>query len=124
CLGKGPGECSGAQGGQGPFVARALTHATRPAYDDDTTPSSRREPPPEMGGGSLSFSLPSGGKPTGYAALTAVTSFVSESFASPKNMIVFGSYIRSLSMPANPGRIDLFMNTMFLAWSAFRIGMP
>ena len=59
-----------------------------------------------------------------YAALTAATSFVSESLASPKNMTVFGPNMRSLSMPANPGRIERFMKMMFFAWSAFRIGMP
>src|SRR4051794_20490917 len=58
------------------------------------------------------------------AALTALTSLVRESLASPKNMTVFGPNIRSLSMPAKPGRMDLFMKMMFLAWSAFRIGIP
>jgi hypothetical protein len=59
-----------------------------------------------------------------YAALTAETSLVSESLASPKSMVVLGSYRRSLSMPAKPGRIDRFRNTMLCAWSTFRIGMP
>ncbi len=59
-----------------------------------------------------------------YAAFTAATSLVSESFASPKSMSVFGSYISSLSMPAKPGRMLRFMKTIFFASSAFRIGMP
>src|SRR5580704_7303028 len=42
------------------------------------------------------------------AALTAATSLVSESLASPNSMVVLGSKSSSLSMPANPGRIERF----------------
>ena len=114
-----------------------------------TTPSSRREPPvawqgarvilsgdepdkmappPLAGQDGYASSVARWGVPSClgpiYAAFTAWTNLVRESLASPKNMIVFGSYISSLSMPAKPGRIERFMNTMFLAWSTFRIGMP
>jgi len=63
-------------------------------------------------------------KAYGQRALTAATTFVSESLASPNNSVVFGSNSRSLSMPANPGRMERFMNTMLRASSTARIGIP
>ena len=47
--------------------------------------------------------------------MTALTSLVRESLASPKNITVFGPNMRSLSIPANPGRIERFMKMMCLA---------
>jgi len=60
----------------------------------------------------------------GQRALTAATTFVRESLASPNNSVVFGSKSSSLSMPAKPGRIERFMNTMLRASSTARIGIP
>ncbi len=60
----------------------------------------------------------------GQRALTAATTFVSESLASPNNSVVFGSKSSSLLMPAKPGRIERFMNTMLRASSTARMGIP
>ncbi len=60
----------------------------------------------------------------GQTSSTAFTSLASESLASPKSRVVFGSKSSSFSIPANPGRIDRFMKTICCASSALRIGMP
>ena len=59
-----------------------------------------------------------------HIALTAATTFVKESLASPKRSVVFGSKRSSLSIPAKPGRMERFMKTMLWASSTARIGMP
>ena len=59
-----------------------------------------------------------------HASFTAATSLVSVSLASPNSRVVFGSKSSSLSMPANPGRIERLRNTMFSASSALMMGMP
>ena len=58
------------------------------------------------------------------SALTALSSLPSDSLASPNSSVVRGSKSSSFSMPANPGRIERFMNTTCFASSALRIGMP
>ena len=58
------------------------------------------------------------------SALTAATTLVRESLASPKSSVVLGSKSSSFSMPANPGRIERFRKTTCAAWSTSRIGMP
>ncbi len=60
----------------------------------------------------------------GQRDFSAVTSAVSDAFASPNSSVVFGSKSSSFSMPANPGRIERLRKTMAPAWSASRIGMP
>ena len=59
-----------------------------------------------------------------YASLTAATSLVRVSLASPNSKVVLSSKSRSLSIPAKPGRIDRLRNTMFSASSALMMGMP
>ena len=46
------------------------------------------------------------------------------SLASPNSSVVLGSKSSSFSIPAKPGRIERFMNTIFFASSALRMGMP
>lgn len=60
----------------------------------------------------------------GYMALTAETTFVRESLASPKRRVVFGSKRSSFSMPANPGRMERLRKTTCWASATSRIGMP
>jgi len=59
-----------------------------------------------------------------YSALRADTTLVNDSFASPNKSVVLASYKSSFSMPAKPGRIDLFRKITFPALSTSRIGMP
>jgi hypothetical protein len=83
-------------GGEGPAVAgQVVAYVSfrlfkRPAGRIEPTVSGEgalREPV-EVGG---YFRSAEGDPQVGYAAFTAATSLVSESFASPKSMIVFGS---------------------------------
>lgn len=50
-------------------------------------------------------------EPISYSAFTAVNSLAIDSRASPNSSVVFGSKSSSFSIPANPGRIERFMNT-------------
>src|SRR5262249_15384648 len=59
-----------------------------------------------------------------HSALTAAVSFATDSFASPKSIIVFGSTNSGLSMPAKPGFIERLSTMTACDWSTFRIGMP
>lgn len=65
-----------------------------------------------------------GAEVAGQAFLTAATSLLRESLASPKSITVLGSYRSSLSMPAKPGRIERFMKTICLDSSTSSTGMP
>jgi len=60
----------------------------------------------------------------GQLDLTAVNSLVSDSLASPKSRVVFGSYSRALSTPEKPGRILRFKKMTLAALSTFKIGIP
>src|SRR3974390_2618717 len=59
-----------------------------------------------------------------HASLTAATSLVRVSLASPNRRVVLSSKRSSLSIPAKPGGIALLRKTMFCAWSALMIGIP
>jgi len=59
-----------------------------------------------------------------YIALTAETTFVSESLASPNSSDVFGSNSNSFSIPAKPGRIERLRKTTWAALPTCRIGIP
>ena len=59
-----------------------------------------------------------------HASLTAATSLVRVSLASPNSSVVLSSNSSSLSMPANPGRIERLRKTMLAASSAWMMGMP
>ena len=50
-------------------------------------------------------------EPISYSAFTAVNSLAIDYRASPNSSVVFGSKSSSFSIPANPGRIERFMNT-------------
>ena len=62
--------------------------------------------------------------PGGQASSTAFTNLASVSFASPNSRVVLSSKRRSLSIPANPGRIERFRKMTLAASSALMIGMP
>ena len=62
--------------------------------------------------------------PVGQASLTAATSLPNVSLASPNSNVVFSSKRRSLSMPANPGRMERLRKMTAAASSALMIGMP
>src|SRR5207245_10351889 len=59
-----------------------------------------------------------------YRALTAPSTFVIESRASPNSITVFGSTKSGLSIPAKPGPIERLSTTMFCAWATSRLGSP
>ena len=62
--------------------------------------------------------------PSPQRALTAPSTLVSESLASPNRSVVLGSNSSSFSIPAKPGRIERLRNTTCPAWATSRIGIP
>ena len=116
--------------GRGPTGHRALHPAHHPGRHG-VRQAVRRQRNRRRGADQTGLNLTRGrsgrieGRRSGdHASFTAATSLVSVSLASPNSRVVFASKSSSLSMPANPGRIERLRNTMFSASSALMMGMP